>query len=248
MTQEIKKSFDIAPYYKLEVENNNIKIFSFSGYGKTKSRELTQWADCSGYLRVRLKNKGYTVHELVAKYCIGEKPSRFCVIHKDGDKLNNNPNNLEYVSLPDMIKNSIKLGKHVTHNPEKHGNYKHGRAIKETNSAYKQQWYCENKEEILIKEKKRYSKNPENHRKNLLKKAYNLTLEDYDNMFSSQNGFCKICGVHQTELKSKLCVDHNHETGKVRGLLCMQCNFGLGVMKEKISNFENAIIYLKENI
>lgn len=61
-----------------------------------------------------------------------------------------------------------------------------------------------------------------------LRRNYGITVEDYDRMFKEQNGRCKICGRHRTEQKFKLCVDYNHETGKVRGLLCHRCNVGLG--------------------
>jgi len=65
-------------------------------------------------------------------------------------------------------------------------------------------------------------------RKYHLKNKYNITLEDYNSLFVKQNGCCLICGKHQSELKYKLAVDHNHKTGEVRGLLCNHCNAGLG--------------------
>lgn len=64
-------------------------------------------------------------------------------------------------------------------------------------------------------------------RKHLLKKLYGLTLEDYNAMVCDQNGCCAICGIHQLEVEQKLHVDHNHKTGKVRGLLCPKCNLRL---------------------
>ena len=61
-----------------------------------------------------------------------------------------------------------------------------------------------------------------------LKRKYGLTENDYNRMFQIQGGKCAICGTHQASLKSKLCVDHNHTTGKVRALLCAGCNTSLG--------------------
>lgn len=75
-------------------------------------------------------------------------------------------------------------------------------------------------------------------RKRGLKKLFNLTIEDYDRMFKNQNGKCKICKRHQDEFKQRLSVDHNHLTGKVRGLLCSKCNIALGTI-------ENTKFYLK---
>lgn len=61
---------------------------------------------------------------------------------------------------------------------------------------------------------------------------YGITLEDYNRMFAEQEGCCKICKRHQTEFNKKLHVDHKHETGVVRGLLCHNCNLALGRVNE----------------
>lgn len=80
-------------------------------------------------------------------------------------------------------------------------------------------------------------------RKTALKK-YGITPEDYDEMYSKQEGKCAICKSHQLSLKKKLCVDHCHKTGKVRGLLCNNCNLGLGSFKDDKIILETAIKYL----
>lgn len=64
-------------------------------------------------------------------------------------------------------------------------------------------------------------------RKSDLKK-YGMTENDYNRMFQIQGGKCAICDQHQSSLASKLCIDHNHSTGKVRALLCVGCNTSLG--------------------
>lgn len=61
-----------------------------------------------------------------------------------------------------------------------------------------------------------------------LKSKYGITQEDYDNMKQKQNNCCVICGEHEDNLKRVLCVDHCHNTGVVRGLLCDTCNKFLG--------------------
>jgi len=70
-------------------------------------------------------------------------------------------------------------------------------------------------------------------RKSQLQRAYGITPEDYDEMYEAQCGCCVICGDHQSTLTAVLHVDHNHETGKVRGLLCRFCNLLEGFIKDK---------------
>lgn len=77
-----------------------------------------------------------------------------------------------------------------------------------------------------------------------LKKSYNLTIEEWQQMFEQQQGQCFICGKHQSELKQKLRVDHSHQTGIVRGLLCDKCNTGIGLLQEDKLILQNAIKYL----
>ena len=57
-----------------------------------------------------------------------------------------------------------------------------------------------------------------------LMSTYGITLEQYDELFHKQDGCCYICLRHQDEFKKRLCVDHNHKTLEIRGLLCDYCN------------------------
>lgn len=75
-----------------------------------------------------------------------------------------------------------------------------------------------------------------------LKARYNLTPEQYNNMLIKQNGVCYIC---QIESDKALHIDHCHETGTVRGLLCQSCNHGLGFFKDSVKLLERAIEYLR---
>jgi hypothetical protein len=81
-------------------------------------------------------------------------------------------------------------------------------------------------------------------RKWYLKYHYGISTEDYNKLFIKQEGKCKICGKHQSELKVPLCVDHCHHTNMVRGLLCTKCNAGLGNYNDDIILFQNAVNYL----
>lgn len=67
-------------------------------------------------------------------------------------------------------------------------------------------------------------------------RGYELTKQEYQEMFCQQGGVCKICREPETRMRNgrttKLMIDHDHQTGKVRGLLCRHCNVGLGCFKD----------------
>jgi hypothetical protein len=86
-----------------------------------------------------------------------------------------------------------------------------------------------------------------------LRKNFGISAVEYDAMFQNQEGLCAICGQsetyihHATQKPARLAVDHDHSTGKVRALLCGNCNKGLGCLKDDVSLLEKAIQYLKEH-
>lgn len=81
-------------------------------------------------------------------------------------------------------------------------------------------------------------------KKKKMLKSLGATLDEYNQIFIEQDGCCAICGRHQSEFKKDLAVDHNRETGRVRGLLCQNCNIGLGQFHENKELFQRAINYL----
>lgn len=86
-----------------------------------------------------------------------------------------------------------------------------------------------------------------NQRSKDLMRKYGITQEVYDEMFAKQKGLCAICLGGPTDIGKKndrLSVDHDHKTGKVRGLLCNDCNVSLGKFKDDISILKRAIKYL----
>jgi hypothetical protein len=80
--------------------------------------------------------------------------------------------------------------------------------------------------------------------KNWLRTKYNMTEEDYQKMFDSQNGLCAICGFPEKDGK-RLHIDHDHLENKVRALLCGKCNRGVGMFNEDESLLQKAIDYLR---
>lgn len=80
------------------------------------------------------------------------------------------------------------------------------------------------------------------HRERMLRHRYGMTGDEYDRMLAAQGGGCAICGGSQ---ERALPVDHDHETGRVRGILCSSCNRMLGDAKDNISVLQAAIRYLQ---
>ena len=75
-----------------------------------------------------------------------------------------------------------------------------------------------------------------------MQRVYGITLETYDTMLAEQGGCCAICGT--STIKGRFAIDHCHKTGKVRGLLCFDCNTGIGKLKDKPSLLLAAYNYL----
>jgi hypothetical protein len=78
-----------------------------------------------------------------------------------------------------------------------------------------------------------------------LRKKYGIGIEQYNKMFAAQKGQCVICGRHQTEFAKGLAVDHDHASGKIRQLLCVNCNNGLGCFMDSIGLLHKAVEYLQ---
>jgi len=94
---------------------------------------------------------------------------------------------------------------------------------------------------ICIQRLRLETRTPEITRRNNLKWNYNISPEDYQKMYKSQEGKCAIC-KKPFEL---LHIDHCHNSNRIRGLLCTNCNLGIGNMQDDIQILQNAIDYLK---
>lgn len=85
-----------------------------------------------------------------------------------------------------------------------------------------------------------------------LKKRFGIGLEEYQILSETQQNVCAICKQpeksvdHRTKKVRYLAVDHCHTTGKIRGLLCSDCNTALGLLKDSVGNLQSAIEYLKD--
>jgi len=129
-------------------------------------------------------------------------------------------------------KDSVKAG---------HKKYRENNA--DTLLSKHREYNSNNREKINLNNRIYNYTHPDSKMSTHLTNRYKITKTEYDNMFSLQNGVCAICG--NTGGKKRLCVDHNHITGKIRGLLCDGCNVGIGRLKDSVSLVEKALDYLK---
>jgi hypothetical protein len=96
-------------------------------------------------------------------------------------------------------------------------------------------------------------KNPDRWRSADLKKSFGITLDQYNVLLEEQNGVCAICGNPETVIDNRtkqhrsLAVDHCHTTKKVRGLLCMGCNQGIGNFRENPQFLVSATSYVMKH-
>lgn len=79
-----------------------------------------------------------------------------------------------------------------------------------------------------------------------LQKAYGISIEEYDNMLKQQDNKCAICGTEECRTGKAFAVDHDHDTGKVRGLLCRPCNSALGFFNDDYETTYRAADYLQK--
>jgi len=101
---------------------------------------------------------------------------------------------------------------------------------------------------VNAKARKNRKNNPDRtkatRRKSHLKRRYSITPKVYDLLFEKQEGKCSICGKHSNKLGTELAVDHDHVTGEIRGLLCSNCNLGLGIFKDNYELLKSAAKYI----
>ena len=107
----------------------------------------------------------------------------------------------------------------------------------------------EYRQDAIKKSKEYRSKNPEKRKDNDLRNMYGLNIEQFQDIIDSQGGGCAICGRQQNREKRarSLHVDHDHHTGKIRGVLCSCCNKAIGLFRDDPELLERAAQYLKEH-
>lgn len=123
------------------------------------------------------------------------------------------------------------------------------RAWREKNKDHVKTYYTEYNKTPERKAKKneynrqRYQRDREYHRRTRLPREFGITVEQYDEMLAAQNNRCAIC---EKPCKSgrKLAIDHCHNTDRVRGLLCMNCNRAIGWLEDDVDRLMAAAAYI----
>lgn len=130
-------------------------------------------------------------------------------------------------------------------------------------------WYARNRKDINVKSRARYWRDPSKHRVAAreyharrvedptvreairvrahfkgIRRQFGMTPEEYEARIASQGGGCAICGRPQGSDSFRLAVDHCHETGAVRGVLCRFCNLGIGLLGDSAAGVRRAAAYL----
>jgi hypothetical protein len=120
------------------------------------------------------------------------------------------------------------------------------KAWQEKNTGRAKKRYQRNRVQILARAKLWGKNNPDMVKDKNLRHKYGITLADYRAIAKEQGNACAICGGGPS-CNKELSVDHCHETGNVRGLLCENCNYALGCLKDRPELFMKAIDYLENS-
>jgi hypothetical protein len=113
----------------------------------------------------------------------------------------------------------------------------------EVNRAHGQTYWENNKEKVREIDRNRHKKRTKEERaEKHIYQTYGLTKEEHEALMAEQDYCCAVCGK-----KKKLCVDHDHETDEIRGMLCRNCNAAIGLLGDTIEDVEKAVNYLRRN-
>lgn len=118
-------------------------------------------------------------------------------------------------------------------------------ANRESQKAYLAKWYAGNQDKVKAYRQQNKARIRERTRQWALKTKFGLTVEDFDRMLASQSNACAVCQT--VAPKTGWHIDHCHSTGKVRGILCTNCNPMLGFAKDNTDTLKAAIRYLEKH-
>jgi hypothetical protein len=111
-------------------------------------------------------------------------------------------------------------------------------------NQYMRSWYKKNSAKVKARTLKYQQANPDKVKAWQRKSKYGITQEQYDGMLQKQDNKCAICKTTEPKGCGSWHIDHNHSTGQVRGLLCNNCNVGIGSLGDDPTRLTEAAKYL----
>ena len=196
----------------------NIMANQFPESSKNNRKQSIEKGDKT-YNGVPCKNCGSTIKHVSSYSCVD------CNVKRSISKLYDD-------NLMAQYRTKEKRQKYNEENKEKRKSYKLKYSEKQEIKEQRQNYYKENKNIFVDKR---------------LKRVYNISLEDYNKLLLEQNNKCAICGTEKCSSGKRMAVDHSHISDKVRGLLCKNCNIGIGMFFDNVAFLKNAIEYLENN-
>ena len=124
---------------------------------------------------------------------------------------------------------------------------KNGRKCRECHRLAHASRYASNPETYKENARSYHVKYPDRIRNAKLIKKYGITLEDYKEMLAGQGSVCAVCGCLELGRKGLLHVDHDHNSGKVRALLCQSCNVCMGAAKDDPELLDKLAAYIRKH-
>ncbi len=112
--------------------------------------------------------------------------------------------------------------------------------------AHKVLYRTRHRKRLAEKQKEWTKNNPRKATESVIKAKYGITLDEYEAKLASQDNKCALCGKFEVIKGRRLAIDHSHETGQIRDLLCSLCNKGLGLFQEDPTILLKAVEYLRK--
>lgn len=110
-------------------------------------------------------------------------------------------------------------------------------------------YYQAHKEEIALRIKSLSKENKDFFRERGLRRSHSIGVSEYNSMLFQQDGKCAICGTTDPRgRKNVFHVDHDHKSGKIRGLLCHNCNLAIGLLEDDVNRIRKAANYVERHV
>lgn len=146
---------------------------------------------------------------------------------------------------PETVKEASRRWRTANRDKARKASRRWAAANRERNKETAQRWRAENREKAAARQREWVAKNPAKMLAIDLRR-FGMTPNQFNTLNQSQNGVCAICRNPPSNKRKRLDVDHCHDTGKIRGLLCSRCNTAIGLMRDSVATLVRAVNYLAQ--